>query len=60
MAADWDEQAVEDAIAVCSLFNFLNRLVDGFGLEISGQEQLAGMAKIINTQGYQRFIQSAN
>lgn len=43
-------------IAVCSLFNFMNRLVDGFGFESPGQEQLMGMAKMINTQGYQAVI----
>ena len=59
LAAGWDRQAVEDAIAVCSLFNFMNRLVDGFGFESPGQEQLMGMAKMINTQGYQAVIQTA-
>ena len=59
LAAGWDKQAVEDAIAVCSLFNFMNRLVDAFGFEAPDQEQLTGMAKIINAQGYQAVIQSA-
>lgn len=31
-AAGWDEQALHDAIAVCSLFSFMNRLVDGHGV----------------------------
>ncbi|MEM7759389.1 MAG: peroxidase-related enzyme [Cyanobacteria bacterium P01_A01_bin.40] len=59
LKAGWDEQAVEDAIAVCSLFNFMNRLVNGFGLEQPDQEQLAGMAKMVNSQGYQAIVQSA-
>ena len=58
LAVGWDKQAVEDAIAVCSLFNFMNRLVDAFGFESPGQEQLMGMAKMINAQGYQAVIQS--
>lgn len=33
IAAGWNKRAVEDAIAVCSLFNLMNRLVSGFGLE---------------------------
>ncbi|MEO0835747.1 MAG: peroxidase-related enzyme [Cyanobacteria bacterium J06642_3] len=57
LAAGWDAQAVEDAISICSLFNFMNRLVNGFGLEKPNQEQLAGMAKMINNQGYQAIIQ---
>ena len=59
LGAGWDKQAVEDVIAVCSLFNLMNRLVDGFGFESPGQEQLAGMAKMINLHGYQAVIQSA-
>ncbi len=32
-AAGWDEHALSDAIAVCCLFNFMNRLVDGHGVK---------------------------
>jgi len=32
-AAGWSDQAVEDMIGVASLFAFLNRLVDGFGIK---------------------------
>jgi uncharacterized peroxidase-related enzyme len=32
-AAGWDETALHSAIAVCCLFNFMNRLVDGHGIE---------------------------
>ena len=31
--AGWDEAALHSAIAVCCLFNFMNRLVDGHGIE---------------------------
>jgi uncharacterized peroxidase-related enzyme len=31
--AGWSEQALEDAIAVCALFNLVNRLVLGYGLK---------------------------
>jgi uncharacterized peroxidase-related enzyme len=31
-AAGWDERAVHDAVLVCALFNFMNRLVDGLGV----------------------------
>ncbi|MGN6331465.1 MAG: carboxymuconolactone decarboxylase family protein [Motilibacteraceae bacterium] len=30
--AGWDEQAVYDAVSVCALFNFMNRLVEGLGI----------------------------
>lgn len=32
-AAGWDERALSDAIAVCCMFNFMNRLVDGHGVK---------------------------
>ena len=32
-AAGWDEKALHDAIAVCCMFNFMNRLVEGHGVE---------------------------
>jgi uncharacterized peroxidase-related enzyme len=32
-AAGWDEQALFDAISVCALFNFMNRIVDGSGIK---------------------------
>jgi uncharacterized peroxidase-related enzyme len=32
-AAGWDETALHSAIAVCCLFSFMNRLVDGHGIE---------------------------
>lgn len=41
-AAGWNEQALYDAISVCALFNFMNRLVEGLG--IKGGSQYASMA----------------
>ncbi len=57
-AAGWDEQALGDAVAVCALFNFYNRLVDGHG--VRGTE--AGWvrsAKGIREGGYGQFIKDA-
>jgi alkylhydroperoxidase family enzyme len=31
-AAGWDEAALHSAIAVCCVFNFMNRLVEGHGI----------------------------
>jgi uncharacterized peroxidase-related enzyme len=36
-AAGWSEAALEDAIAVCALFNMVNRLADGHGLEAASE-----------------------
>lgn len=56
--AHWPEQALHDAIMVCALFNFMNRMVEGHGvradagyLEKSGRrlEELgyAGLAELL-------------
>lgn len=31
-AAGWDERALHDAIAVCAMFNFMNRMLEGHGV----------------------------
>ncbi len=36
-AAGWDEQAYLDAVTVCALHNFMNRIVDGTG--VSGKDE---------------------
>ena len=32
-AASWDDRALHDAAAICGLFNLMNRLVNGLGVE---------------------------
>jgi alkylhydroperoxidase family enzyme len=32
LAAGWEEQALHGAVAVCALFNMMNRLVEGLGI----------------------------
>lgn len=32
-AVGWDDQALHTAVSVCALFNFMNRLVEGLGIE---------------------------
>jgi hypothetical protein len=41
-AAGWDERALFDGISVCALFNFMNRLVDGTGLQPNPSAPRAG------------------
>jgi uncharacterized peroxidase-related enzyme len=33
LAAGWDERALHDAVMVCALFNFMNRMVNGLGIK---------------------------
>lgn len=49
----WSERAIRDAIEVCALFSFMNRIVDGYGFETPDNHQLLTMAKGINTHGYE-------
>jgi uncharacterized peroxidase-related enzyme len=33
IAAGWDDRALHDAVAICGLFNLMNRVVNGLGIE---------------------------
>ncbi|MDE2149313.1 MAG: peroxidase-related enzyme [Gammaproteobacteria bacterium] len=44
-AAGWSERALHDAVAVCALFNFMNRLVEGMGVVTSPAIQAAQRAR---------------
>jgi len=50
-AAGWSDQGVEDIIKVVSLFSFLNRLVDGLGIQGS-EEGFAQGGQMIAEHGY--------
>ena len=43
-AAGWDEKALFDAVCVCSFYSFMNRYVDGTGLE-SAPDELRRMGR---------------
>lgn len=50
-AAGWEEQALFDAVSVCALFNFMNRIIEGAGiksnpLEASPSERQARMKRM--------------
>jgi uncharacterized peroxidase-related enzyme len=49
--AGWSEDALHDAACVCALFSFMNRFVDGLGIE-TGQDYMQGMAKYLAEFGY--------
>ncbi|HEV7979561.1 peroxidase-related enzyme [Amycolatopsis sp.] len=36
-AAGWDEKALHDAVLVCAMFNFMNRMVEGLGIRADAQ-----------------------
>lgn len=50
-AEGWNEQALHDAVSVCALFNFMNRLVEGLGIkENPSYSQIAG--ERLSASGY--------
>ncbi len=58
MAAGWDEQALGDAIAVCALFNFYNRLVEGHGIK-GNPAGYAVSVERLRALGYETFLREA-
>lgn len=56
--AGWDDQAIEDAINVISLFAYVNRLVDATGVKGS-PDYFAYVGDMLATQGYAPLIKMA-
>ena len=51
LAAGWEEQALHDAVAVCGLFNLMNRVVEGLGIT-AGEAYFQASARRIADIGY--------
>jgi uncharacterized peroxidase-related enzyme len=58
LAAGWDERALHDAVSVCALFNFMNRLVEGLGIE-AGEAYFTTAAGRLSSDGGYLGLQSA-
>jgi uncharacterized peroxidase-related enzyme len=55
-AAGWDDRALHDAVSVCALFNFMNRLVEGHG--IKGDADYFGLAaRRLHAGGYAGLLE---
>ncbi|HYY26821.1 MAG TPA: peroxidase-related enzyme [Chthoniobacterales bacterium] len=54
-AAGWDDRALHDAAAICGLFNLMNRLVDGLGIE-ADTAHTQFVAQHLATTGYAEFL----
>jgi uncharacterized peroxidase-related enzyme len=54
-AAGWDEKALHDAVSVCALFNFMNRLVEGLGID-AGADYFQVASERLATGGYAGLI----
>lgn len=51
-AAGWDEQAFFDVVCICAVQNFLNRVVDGTGVDVSLDLARATGRKLLPKIGY--------
>ncbi len=58
LAAGWSEQAIEDAINVAALFNYVNRLVDAFGIE-GNERYFRSVGTALARNGYAPLLQRA-
>lgn len=51
-AAGVSDQAIEDAMVVCALFNIIDRLADSFEVELPTVEGFANTGKYLLAMGY--------
>lgn len=58
IAFGWSEQAIEDAINVISLFNYMNRLVDALGIE-ADEPYFRQIGTSIASKGYAPLVEAA-
>lgn len=49
--AGWDEDAFHYAVMICALFNFMNRMIDGYGVENTAEGRLMRGKMLVDT-GY--------
>ncbi len=50
--AGWDDRALHDAVAICALFNFMNRLVEGLGIAASSDYFAVSAQRLAAPSGY--------
>jgi len=55
-AAGWNDRALHDAVAICALFNLMNRLVNGLGVEVPNTHTRM-TAQWVAQHGYSRSLE---
>ena len=53
--AGWSEQALHDAVQVCCLFNFMNRLIEGHGVK-GNQSLYSERGRLLGENGYEPML----
>lgn len=56
-AAGWNDRALHDAVAICALFNCMNRLVEGFGISAAAEYYQVSSERLASKDGYGSLIQ---
>jgi uncharacterized peroxidase-related enzyme len=56
LSAGWNDRALHDAAAICPLFNLMNRLMNGLGVEAS-QEYMKIAARRLAERGYAQLLE---
>jgi len=51
-AAGWDDRAFHDAVAICALFNCMNRMVEGFGITAGEDYFEVSSERLASAGGY--------
>lgn len=51
-AAGWDERALHDAVSVAALFNLMNRLVEGLGIDAPAEYYTTSGRRLAEKAGY--------
>jgi uncharacterized peroxidase-related enzyme len=54
-AAGWDDRALHDSVAICGLFNLMNRLVNGLGVEVP-EDYIILAAQRLARGGYAQLL----
>jgi len=57
-AAGWNEQAFMDVVGICCAVNFMNRFVDGVGVDVDADTAHKTGATVLPTIGYSGWAES--
>ncbi len=55
LSAGWDDRALHDAVMICGLFSFMNRVVLGLGLRADEEYALQAAARL-SSEGYAALL----
>ncbi len=58
-AAGVSEQAIEDALYVCTYFNIIDRIADALNFSVPPLQALASRADILLEHGYSQSVRSS-